>query len=621
MLKRVGKFISVLFVILLLSFVVEIFVFQGSFVFGGHVKSKFTNVGDYHTGMVVDEDGLSKKVISFDLNGKFVNKLRIHYSSSQDIPSTVTVYRKDALGKEIKEIDSEVFHNEIHYSIRDYHKNIDKIEIISDSNLKINDIHIDNTLSFNYYRICYLFVFFWCVFLVICFIRKVEFCKKIENVFLAAIIPIGMMLIIVQPPLTFFSWDDQNHYQNTFYLLDSNIEWDQVSNSFMTPFPFQIDSIDSLEEQEEIIKYLNQASSNIASVEKRSFFVKYSEAGYILPSVGLHISRFLHLPFSICFRIGKMINLLFYSIIVFFAIRNIKIGKRIMMVIGLLPTTVYMACQYSYDPPITAATLLGFSFLINVLVDKNTKMDLKNTFLILIPLIFASFIKAVYAPLILMVLFIPKERFVDNKQAVKFKLSIVFIFILLVSTFVLPTLMAPNVIGDPRGGETSEAGQLATILHHPIGYMEVLKNTMLAQFMYKFFSKEILTNFAYAGFVSDNLYYIYLALLLFVSFTDTDEKYGIKPCAKVFMFLFIIGIILLIWTSMYMAFTDVGSSVINGVQARYFIPLLFPFIMCFQFSKIKNQFLSRYYDFVVMFVPVCVLLFTIYNLIIKVYCC
>ena len=57
MLKRVGKFISVLFVILLLSFVVEIFVFQGSFVFGGHVKSKFTNVGDYHTGMVVDGDG------------------------------------------------------------------------------------------------------------------------------------------------------------------------------------------------------------------------------------------------------------------------------------------------------------------------------------------------------------------------------------------------------------------------------------------------------------------------------------------------------------------------------------------------------------------------------------
>ena len=66
-------------------------------------------------------------------------------------------------------------------------------------------------------------------------------------------------------------------------MLDSNIEWDQVSNSFMTPFPFQIDSIDSLEEQEEIIKYLNQSSSNIASVEKRSFFVKYSEAGYILP--------------------------------------------------------------------------------------------------------------------------------------------------------------------------------------------------------------------------------------------------------------------------------------------------------------------------------------------------
>ena len=621
MLKKVGKVILAFLCILFLSFIVECFLFQGRFIFGGHVDNELINVTDYSLKEVLDDDGKTSSVVSINFNGEYVNKLRIHYVSSWDIYSTFIVYGKNELNKEIEEKDTEVFHNELSYSIRDYHKNIERIDIVSDSKLKIDDIHIDNTLSFNYYRICYLFVFFWCSFLVICFVRKKDFCQKLENVFLATIIPIGLMLIIVQPPLTFFSWDDQNHYQNTFYLLDSNIEWDQVSNSFMTPFPFQIDSIDSLEEQEEIIKYLNQSSNNIFSIENRSFFVKYSEAGYILPSIGLHISRFLHLPFSICFRIGKIINLLFYALVVFLAIKNVKIGKRIMMVIGLLPTTVYMACQYSYDPPITAAILLGFSYLINVLVDKNTKMDLKNTFLILIPLIFASFIKAVYAPLVLTVLFIPKERFVNDKQAKMFKLSILFIFVLLVSTFVLPTLTSPNVVGDLRGGETSESGQLATILHHPFGYMMVLKNTMFDQFMYKFFSKEILTNFAYVGFLNDNLYYIYLLLLLFVSFTDTDKKYDIKSYEKIFLFLFILGIILLIWTSLYMSFTDVGSSVINGVQPRYFIPLLFPLIICFRFSNIKNYFLSRYYDFLVMFIPVFVLLFAIYDLIIKVYCC
>ena len=622
MIKKISKILLVFVLILILSLLFEVFLFHGNLIFGGHLEKNYINVDDYEGKYLnSSDDEKDKYVVSVNFGKKYVNKLRIYYSSDKDIESSLVVYREDELGKDVVVKDPEIFHSELPISVRDYHYYIDKIDIISDDKIEIDSIQIDNTLSLNYYRIFYLFVFFWCCFLGIIYFRNKKFFKNIEYLFLMTIIPIGIMLIVVQPPLTFFSWDDQNHYENTFKLLDSNVEIDQISTSFMDPFPFRIDTIDSIEEQYEIIDYLNNNSNKIVSREQRSFLVRYSEVGYILPSIGIHICHILKAPFSITFRVGKIINLLFYAIVVFLAIKNIKIGKRIMFVIGMLPTSFYMACQYSYDPPITAAILLGFSFLVNVLCDKNCKMDLKNTFMILIPLIFASFIKAVYAPLILLVLFIPKDRFVSSLQSKKFKFGIIFIFLLLVSTFVLPTLTSPNVVGDLRGGETSEAGQLATILHHPFGYMLLLKDTMISQFFYKLFSKENLTFFSYAGLFNDNLYYIYLFVLLFVAFTDTDREYQINKFVKIFLFILVLGIIVLIWTSLYMSFTDVGSNVINGVQARYFIPLLFPLILCFRFNNIKNNFLSRYYDFIVVFIPTFVLLFAIYELIIKIYCC
>ena len=41
----------------------------------------------------------------------------------------------------------------------------------------------------------------------------------------------------------------------------------------------------------------------------------------------------------------------------------------------------------------------------------------------------------------------------------------------------------------------------------------------------------------------------------------------------------------LIWTSMYVAFTVPGSDIIAGVQGRYFIPLMYPLYLLFYLPK------------------------------------
>ena len=49
------------------------------------------------------------------------------------------------------------------------------------------------------------------------------------------------------------------------------------------------------------------------------------------------------------------------------------------------------------------------------------------------------------------------------------------------------------------------------------------------------------------------------------------------------------GMSAVIWTSMYVSYTQVGADVINGVQGRYFTPLFLPLLLCLMNDKRKGR--------------------------------
>ena len=46
-------------------------------------------------------------------------------------------------------------------------------------------------------------------------------------------------------------------------------------------------------------------------------------------------------------------------------------------------------------------------------------------------------------------------------------------------------------------------------------------------------------------------------------------------------------VVALIWTALYLSYTEVGEEVIAGVQARYYLPFFLLLFICFQNKKIK----------------------------------
>lgn len=559
-----------------------------------------------------------EKSIKIDYKG-YINNLIINYSSDINFDISINYDGTNSYDKLIDKNIDDMLNYRLNKSVIVIEDNVSNIEINlnNSNNFVINSIEIDNSLTFNVYIFMFVFISLISILIIYKYYKKGLFNGKVEYLFLVITLLFGTLMIGLQPKTTSYSWDDQIHFSESYrvFEFDGLTEWTEGTSVMSEISPFS--NVNTLEERKLQNEYLNN-SKKIIKTENNSPLITYNQIGYLLPGFILKISSILNIDLTISFAIAKFMILLSYSLIMFFAIKIIPRGKRILSLVGLFPSVMFLATQFSYDPPIIAGIALFISVLLDVIENKK-KIDLVTALILLVPLIIASFIKAIYIPLILLILFIPKDRFDNEKQNKIFKIGSILICLLMIYTFVFPA-MTSSLYSDPRGGNTSTSGQISTIINNPFGYIEVLKNTAGVRFIDKLIGPETVYNYSYIGIFNNNLYYLVLIGLVFVVITDSYNKNENKYF-KGFTLLLILGIILLIWTALYLSFTPVGETSINGVQNRYFIPLLFPLLLiCFSNNKIKSKFNLLKYDTMIFMLLCFVYICSIYETFILVFC-
>lgn len=606
------KNIVVLVIIIMLSFLIELLVFNFRAIF---IQSKYRiiNINNY---TIEKKD--KRKNINIDVNGKYVNKLKLYYSSKEDIDIDIEYKTKDYYGKNVKRSKVDKLDNEMTLQTTIINSKIKNIKISYDASkkLKINKIYIDNDININILRMVFIFASLLIIYVLMKMYKKDD--KYIHRYYFIVGIILGTVLIILQPSTTFYSWDDQIHFKNSYELFGNSFNWTVGEYEMVNNFAVGRGNINSIDEQVNQNKYLN--SNKLSAYSTRSGrFITYNQIAYIPSAIGYHVCKLLKLPFIICFKVGKLMNLLVFLLIMSYAIKKAKIGKNVLITIGLLPSTLFLASQYSYDPAVISGISLGMVFLFNWLVDKECKVDFKTLIIFTFSILYACFTKAIYIPLLLLFWLVPSNRFKDKKTELISKIMITIIFTLVMITFALPSSFSADMGGDSRGGNTNASEQFHLVLNNPIGYINVLKDTALASFFEKIAGDITLGGFSYIGKVSSNTYFVALFVLLFSFVFTTDEK-KIKIKDKIATMIILLGIILLIWTALYLSFTPVGLNTIEGVQPRYFIPLIFPLLMCFKSDKIKNMLSKKnIYLFIFLAMSSCMML-TIYKLVVLNYC-
>lgn len=567
----------------------------------------------YQDGVLVSQ---GEGDIYIECGGQHVSKLDINYAAGQELVIRVDVECTDGKHKITESTNS----FKMSVISRNIHENVKNIVISFESPVQIQMIARNNNLNINKYR---MFFVFCSIFVLLYFLKQFKD-KKLcyHRSFLIISMTVGMMIIMLTPNKTFLSEDDETHFKRTIQLLDfGSSSWTDSQNQMMYAIPFSDDAVLSKAEMKNQNAYLNQANgADIFQIDRISY-IDYSQVCYIPAAVALKVTSYLHFPFSIWFKIGKIANLLLYSLIMYLAIKIMPVKKELLFVFALLPSNLSLASNYSYDGYITALLALSLALFLQKLYSRE-KVDAKWTVQYTIASAFAVLPKAVYAPLILLPLVFKQDRFKDKKQQCKFKVALAFLTLVLLSTFILPALLSPSVAGDNRGaGVTSVSGQMQYIFSNPVFYSILLLKSTFGQLFVKFFGAATITKMGYTGCASFVALIVLDAVMVALAVVNYEQKESrLDKYQRVFIVFLIFCVNCLIWTALYLSFTEVGGTEIQGVQGRYFLPLFIDLAICVSVDKIDIRIDRNKLKYALCMLTLLIMLVTIYTNILCKYC-
>lgn len=385
------------------------------------------------------------------------------------------------------------------------------------------------------------------------------------------------------------SWDDETHFANayrlSYTLIGQDTQWTKATDDFIElelPFTYSYqERLDTARRQDEAcrINTESEKSGGIAFV--------LSHIASIPAAIGILAGRAVGMEFSEWFVFARVMNLLFYTIVLYFAVKHVPVGKSLMAFLALLPTPVFLTVSYNTDYFLNILTMLAMAVFFKELFTPEKKIEKKSIIIFMSAMIFACMGKAIYIPLIL-VGFLLSERKFDNRRGMH--IFRVMLLACCALALLLTMVQAPGM-SDPRGGDTSVSGQISYILHNPVSFAIIFIKAIAKNSVEFIFGCDATLNYningKYAGGTAE-LIMLFTVFVLIIHAKESDRKYQIDWKKRTWG-LGLIGLVLcFIWGSMYLAFTPVGSNVVNGVQARYYLPFLFLMFMLIPTDRIRS---------------------------------
>ena len=577
--KVIISIIMILMISLSISLFTELFIFN---------RQAFLNKTYSEKLKIIDDKGFQKEkdyyistkkdsYLVLQGNKKYINKISFDYQSKNDFTWDYEV-SNSFMEKTKKNKVSRVIHTTTR--VVDV-KKVEKIIIkIHRKGIKIKNITATNKITMNKSRILWILI---SIFSLIIILKYYSYFKnKIEKTFLLLGLLFGTLFILLTPVCLVTGNDDQVHFHRMYTLLDGkSSEWTYSGRYFNHIVIGNYKKYKSYEEINLYKKFLNENNNkkSITKEENIDSNIDYQDLIYLPFSIGYKIGKIIGLNFVDCIYLSKFCNLLLYLLIMYYAIKIIPVAKRLLLFIGLLPSSLYIASQFSYDATITAGMMISFAAFL--MMRKNEKVDLKYLMIFVLGIVWASLPKIIYCPMLLLLLFLNQKYFDNKKQERMVKVGIILLVMILMSTYVLPVL-TKTAVGDDRVPNTSVTEQFKYIIHAPVGYIKLLTNETIYNFDKMFFGIDTFSSLGYLNKKTEyfNLSnFIILVTILYLTFTNKVDKKIMDKKFKIIMSILLVTIWCLIWTALYLSWTPVASPRISGVQSRYFIPLLLPLLM------------------------------------------
>ncbi|MEG1300985.1 MAG: DUF2142 domain-containing protein [Erysipelotrichaceae bacterium] len=319
--------------------------------------------------------------------------------------------------------------------------------------------------------------------------------------------------------------------------------------------------------------------------------VTYNFIMYIVPSIALYFSRLFQISLFGSYYFAKLANTLVYLFLGYKAIKMVPIGKLIFFTLLLNPMLIHQAVSLNADCLLHAILILFVAYVLKIKFSEN-KLSYKNIMILSLFLLFILLAKYVYLPLFALT-FILYDK-VEKKDYKKIFTFFGSCLMMIIVYFVIFTILARKVVPVPyiTNNNISTTEQLKYLLSNPFIFFNILFHTLVYQ------GKMYITTFAGVALSWLNLYineiivFLYL-LLLFISPFFVKENKKWKFNERFWMVLIFGGNCLLIILGLYLTWTNVGGYIVEGVQGRYFIPIILLLLLSYSNINLREKFKKR----------------------------
>lgn len=315
-----------------------------------------------------------------------------------------------------------------------------------------------------------------------------------------------------------------------------------------------------------------------------------SNSLFFLPAaIGMTIGRILGLGFFPMIFLARTANLLLASFMICQAVKKIPFGKSVLCVVALLPITLQQAASCSYDALIIAVSLLYVSYCVFAMYSKR-KLERAEALILIITAIMLGISKGgAYTPLYLLGFWmLIKRGYIRLPQKKEWKIAGIAA---LGVAAVAGVIAVVQVFRHPVDPYSLRNGfyPLNYLVQHPIETIRIFENTLyesLGDYITQCIGGGL-------GFLNISARFIvplgYMILMGMAVIGDEKRLHvvnGQDKCVFLISALLCSGAIL---AAMLLGYTYYGRTAIRGVQGRYFIPVLWLFMISARSGRIVHK--------------------------------
>lgn len=418
---------------------------------------------------------------------------------------------------------------------------------------------------------------FGCIMYYLIFIRENT---KVEILYLVCAIVLGGLFFVFMPE--FETPDEQRHIQTAYNVSNMFLGYKYDDDIEMRVIDYEQKYLRDEFDRNMYNEYIGQlirgyGVDNDETVMLGNTPLSAPKYLYLFSGIGITIGRLLEFGTVPTYFLGSLLNYIVFVLIIYYSIKKIPVGKVVVFIIAMLPMTLQLATSYSYDCGIIALGTLLVSLALNIAYSDNVKKS--DIIMLLITMLLFIPVKSCAYFMLALVTLLPIKKLWSKERKISYFLlgGLILSYCAVVLPIIIGVLF-PTESESMLDGFIEWANEpgytVGGLLSNPKRCVEIVYNTVLSNTSYYIHTMIG----GYLGWlvipVPWFITLFFIVLLIVSAMKVENETIQFSKYTKILFTSICVISICCVMAALLLDWTPASYTVIQGVQGRYFLPVL-----------------------------------------------